>query len=62
MNNREKFIEIFNKYITREGSDKLLEYFFQNQAIFLPHQQVQEPMVHMKVDLYICQPKSGPRK
>lgn len=34
MSNKEKFIEIYNKYITREGADKLLEYLQSSASDF----------------------------
>ena len=34
MNNKERFIEIYKKYITREGSDKLLEFLLSNNSDF----------------------------
>ena len=34
MNNREKFIEIYNSCITREGADKLLDYIVEKTDFF----------------------------
>lgn len=34
MNNKERFIEIYKKYITREGSEKLLEFLLSNNSDF----------------------------
>lgn len=34
MNYKERFMEIFNKYITREGADKLLEYLLSKSSDF----------------------------
>lgn len=34
MNNREKFIEIYNSCITREGADKLLDYIIEKTDFF----------------------------
>ena len=34
MNNKERFIEVYKKYIHREGSDKLLEYLMSHSSDF----------------------------
>ena len=34
MSNKDRFIELYNKYITREGSDKLLEYLLSKNSDF----------------------------
>lgn len=34
MDNKERFIEIYKKYITRDGSDKLLEFLLSNNSDF----------------------------
>ena len=34
MTGKERFIEIYNKYITREGADKLLEYLLSPASDF----------------------------
>ena len=34
MNNKERFIEIYKKHITREGSEKLLEFLLSNNSDF----------------------------
>jgi hypothetical protein len=36
MNNKERFIEIYNKYIKREGADKLLEYLLTSDFFEAP--------------------------
>ena len=46
MTPQEEFIEIYNKYITRQGADELLEWL-----IFLPPLQVQNIIVPVKTVL-----------
>ena len=61
MTAREKFIEIYNKYITREGADKLLEYlispssdFFTAPASARFHSSYEGGLVEHSINVYEC--------
>lgn len=49
MTPQEEFIEIYNKYITRQGADELLEWL--KRTDFLPLLQVQNIIVPVKTVL-----------
>lgn len=49
MTPQEEFIEIYNKYITRQGADELLN--GSKEPIFLPPLQVQNIIVPVKTVL-----------
>ncbi len=50
MTPQEEFIEIYNKYITRQGADELLEWL-KRTDFFLPPLQVQNIIVPVKTVL-----------
>ena len=61
MNNREKFLEIYNTYITRPGADKLLEYidspasdFFTAPASARFHGAYNGGLVEHSLNVYEC--------
>lgn len=61
MNSKERFIEIYNKYITREGADKLLEYllspscdFFSAPASSRFHSSYEGGLVEHSINVYEC--------
>ena len=61
MNAKEKFIEIYNKCITREGADKLLEYllspasdFFTAPASSRFHSSSEGGLVDHSINVYEC--------
>ena len=61
MSKKEEFIEIYNKYIKREGSDKLLEYlqskssdFFTAPASTRYHGAYEGGLVEHSVNVYHC--------
>ena len=58
---KEKFIEIYNKYITREGADKLLEYlmspasdFFTAPASARFHSSYEGGLAEHSINVYEC--------
>ena len=56
---QERFIEIYNKYIKREGADKLLEYlissdFFEAPASSRFHSSYQGGLVEHSLNVYDC--------
>ncbi len=61
MTNKERFIEIYKKYITREGSDKLLEYllspasdFFTAPASARFHSSYEGGLLDHSLNVYDC--------
>ena len=61
MTPKEKFIEIYNKYITRDGADKLLEYlsspasdFFTAPASARFHSSYEGGLVEHSLNVYEC--------
>jgi 23S rRNA maturation-related 3'-5' exoribonuclease YhaM len=61
LRNKEKFIEIYNKYITREGADKLLEYLLSNSSDFFTapastrfHGSYESGLVEHSLNVYDC--------
>ncbi len=61
MTGKERFIEIYNKYITREGADKLLEYllspasdFFTAPASSRFHSSYEGGLVDHSINVYEC--------
>ena len=61
MTPKEKFIEIYNKHITREGADKLLEYllspssdFFTAPASARFHSSYEGGLVEHSINVYEC--------
>ncbi len=61
MTSKERFLEIYNKYITREGADKLLEYllspasdFFTAPASARFHSSYEGGLVEHSVNVYEC--------
>ena len=61
MTSKEKFIEIYNKYITREGADKLLEYllspssdFFTAPASARFHSSYEGGLCDHSINVYEC--------
>ena len=61
MNNKEKFIDIYNAYIKREGADKLLEYlmspasdFFTAPASARYHNSFEGGLCDHSVNVYEC--------
>ena len=61
MTKKEEFIEIFNKYITREGADRLLEYldspasdFFTAPASTRFHLSREEGLLEHSLNVYDC--------
>lgn len=61
MNNKERFIEIYNSLITREGADKLLEYliskhsdFFEAPASTRYHGAYDGGLVEHSLNVYDC--------
>lgn len=61
MDNREKFVEIYTKYITREGADKLLEYltskasdFFTAPASARYHNSFEGGLLAHSLNVYEC--------
>lgn len=61
MTSKEKFIEIYNKYIKREGADKLLEYllspssdFFTAPASARFHSSYEGGLVDHSINVYNC--------
>ena len=61
MNNKERFIEVYKKYIHREGSDKLLEYlmwhssdFFDAPASARYHGNYDGGLVEHSLNVYDC--------
>lgn len=61
MTNKEKFIEIFNSKITREGADKLLEYllsknsdFFDAPASTRYHSSTEGGLLQHSLNVYEC--------
>ena len=61
MTSKERFLEIYNKYITREGADKLLEYlmspasdFFSAPASARFHSSYEGGLVDHSINVYEC--------
>ena len=61
MTGKERFLEIYNKYITREGADKLLEYllspasdFFVAPASSRFHSSYEGGLVDHSINVYEC--------
>ena len=61
MTPKERFLEIYNKYITRDGADKLLEYllsassdFFEAPASARFHSSFEGGLVEHSVNVYEC--------
>ena len=61
MNNKERFIEVYKKYIHREGSDKLLEYFMSHSSDFFDapasaryHGNYDGGLVEHSLNVYDC--------
>lgn len=61
MNNKERFIEIYKKYIHREGSDKLLEFlmskssdFFEAPASARYHSSYEGGLLEHSLNVYDC--------
>ena len=59
MSAKERFIEIYNRYIKREGADKLLEYlissdFFEAPASSRFHSSYQGGLVEHSLNVYDC--------
>lgn len=60
MENREKFLEIYNKFITREGADKLLDYienktdFFDAPASTRFHGAYEGGLLEHSLNVYEC--------
>ena len=60
MTNREKFLDIYNKFITREGADKLLEYiecktdFFTAPASTRFHGAYEGGLLEHSLNVYEC--------
>ena len=61
MNYKEKFIEIYNRYITREGADKLLEYLLSKSSDFFIapastrfHGSYEGGLVEHSLNVYDC--------
>ena len=61
MNNKERFIEVYKKYIHREGSDKLLEYLMSHSSDFFDapasaryHGNYDGGLVEHSLNVYDC--------
>ena len=61
MNNKERFIEVYKKYIHREGSDKLLEYIMSHSSDFFDapasaryHGNYDGGLVEHSLNVYDC--------
>ncbi len=61
MNSKVKFIDVYNKYITRQGSDKLLEYLQSNASDFFTapastrfHGSYEGGLVEHSLHVYEC--------
>ena len=59
MNNKERFIEIYNTYVKREGADKLLDYlknsdFFTAPASARFHSSFEGGLVEHSLNVYDC--------
>lgn len=61
MNNKEKFLEIYNKYIKREGSDALLNYLLSDNCDFFTapastrfHLSCEEGLLIHSLNVYDC--------
>ena len=61
MNTKDRFIEIYNKYINREGADKLLEYLQSNSSDFFSapastrfHGSYEGGLVEHSLNVYDC--------
>ena len=61
LNYKDKFIDIYNKYITREGADKLLEYLLSKSSDFFIapastrfHGSYEGGLVEHSLNVYEC--------
>ena len=59
MTNKERFIELYNKYIKREGADKLLEYLMKSDFFIAPasarfHSSYEGGLLDHSLNVYDC--------